>query len=45
MTSSDGVYRTYDRIIEMCTPIEVKGKPRRIEAAKSKQDLLKDLLR
>ncbi len=45
MTSSDGVYRTYDRIIEMCTPIEVKGKPRRVEAAKSKQDLLKDLLR
>lgn len=45
MTSGDGVYRTYDRIIEMCTPIEVKGKKRRIEAAKGKQGLLKDLLR
>jgi DNA replication protein DnaC len=44
MTSDDGVYRTYDRIIEMCTPIEVKGKARRIEAAKSKQEILKELL-
>ena len=44
MTSDDGVYRTYDRIIEMCTPIEVKGKPRRIETAKEKEKLLKDLL-
>lgn len=45
MTSGDGVYRTYDRIIEMCTPIEVKGKARRVETAKDKQNLLKDLLR
>lgn len=45
LAGDDGVYRTYDRIIEMCTPIEVKGKPRRIKAAKTKQDLLRDLLK
>lgn len=45
MASDDGVYRTYDRIIEMCTPIEVKGRARRIDAAKEKQDILKDILR
>jgi len=45
MTSEDGVYRTYDRIIEMCTPIEVKGRARRVETAKDKQNLLKNLLR
>ena len=45
MTGEDGIHRTYDRIIEMCTTIEIKGKPRRIEKAKEKQDLLRDLLR
>lgn len=45
MASDDGIYRTYDRIIEMCTPIEVKGKARRIDAAKEKQDILKEILR
>ena len=44
MAGGDGVYRTYDRIIEICTPVEVKGKARRIETAKAKQKLLKDLL-
>jgi DNA replication protein DnaC len=45
MTGEDGIYRTYDRIIEMCTPIEIKGKPRRIEAAKGKEKLLRELLK
>lgn len=45
MAGDDGVYRTYDRIIEMCTPIQVKGRPRRIESAKSKEEILRDLLR
>lgn len=45
MTSSDGVHRTHDRIVEMCTPIEIQGKPRRIESAKEKQNLLKELLK
>ena len=44
MAGGDRVYRTYDRIIEMCTPVEVKGKARRIETAKAKQKLLKELL-
>src|SRR5690606_15676756 len=45
MTGEDEIYRTYDRIIEMCTPIEIKGKPRRIEAAKGKEKLLRELLK
>ena len=45
MAGDDGVYRTYDRIIEMCTPLEIKGKPRRIEAAKEKGKLLRELLK
>ena len=44
MASEDGIYRTYDRIIEMCTPLEIKGRARRVETAKAKQKLLKDLL-
>lgn len=44
MAGDDGVYRTYDRIIEICTPVEAKGKARRIETAKAKQKLLKELL-
>lgn len=45
MAGDDGVYRTYDRIIEMCTPIPIKGKARRIESAKAKQELLRELLK
>ena len=44
MAGEDRVYRTYDRLIEMCTPIEIKGTARRIKTAKAKQNLLKDLL-
>lgn len=45
MAGEDGIYRTYDRIIEMCTPIEIKGRARRVETAKEKQDILRELLR
>ncbi len=45
MAGEDGIHRTYDRLVEMCTPLEIKGRPRRKEAAKEKGDLLKDLLR
>lgn len=44
LASEDGIYRTYDRIIEMCTPLEIKGRARRVETAKAKQKLLKELL-
>ena len=42
--STDGVYRTYDRIIEMTTPIEFKGKSRRKDKAKENISGLKKLL-
>lgn len=45
MAGDDGVYRTYDRIIEMCTPLEIKGRARRVETAKEKQDFLRELLK
>lgn len=44
MTQQDKVPRTYDRLIEMCYPIEVKGKSRRIEKAKEKENIIKSLL-
>ena len=45
LASGDGVNRTYDRIVEMCTQIEVKGKERRKIAGQIKQDRLRELLR
>lgn len=44
LAGDDGVFRTYDRIIEMCYPIEVKGRSRRAEAARSKEDLIRKLI-
>lgn len=44
LTGKDGVNRTYDRIVKMCQPIEVVGKSHRIEEAKRKNELLKELL-
>jgi len=44
LAGDDGVYRTYDRIIEMCYPIEVKGTSRRAEAAREKEDLIRKLI-
>ena len=45
LASDDGVYRTYDRIVEMCTQVEVKGIQRRLETGQVKQDKLRNLLR
>lgn len=44
LTGTDGVNRTYDRLIKMCQPIEVKGSSKRIEEAKRKEELLKKIL-
>lgn len=44
LTGDDGVSRTYDRIVEMCYPIQVQGQSRRIKAAKDKEELLNKLL-
>lgn len=45
LTGTDGVTRTYDRLIEMCPPIEVTGPSRRIDAASKKMEFIKDLLK
>lgn len=45
LTTADGVHRTYDRIIEMCTQIEVNSKQRRTETSKEKQEKLRELLK
>ena len=45
LTGQDGVTRTYDRLVEMCPPIEVVGPSRRIDAASKKMEFIKDLLR
>ena len=42
--ADDGIYRTYDRIIEMTTPIKFKAPSRRKEAAKENISGLKELL-
>ena len=44
LTSDDGVSRTYDRIIEMCQPVEVKGESKRVKKASDKTQLLKSIL-
>ncbi|OSB05139.1 ATP-binding protein, partial [Clostridium botulinum] len=36
--------RTYDRILEMCTPVFNDGKSIRVEKAKEKTQILKELL-
>ncbi len=45
LTASDGINRTYDRLIPSCTPMEFKGESKRIETARKKQDMVKELLR
>lgn len=46
LTYSDGIARTYDRLVEMCTPIKVEGQSRRILAARNKQgEIIKRLLK
>lgn len=44
LTGDDGVYRTYDRLIEMCYPIEITGPSRRIKTALDKAEIVKELL-
>jgi DNA replication protein DnaC len=44
LTGEDNVARTYDRLVEMCCPIEVKGPSRRVKAAKEKIEVVKELL-
>lgn len=44
LTGSDGVNRTYDRLIKMCQPIEVKGRSKRIDTAAKKAEILKNIL-
>lgn len=44
LTGNDGISRTYDRIIEMCQPVEVKGDSKRIKKASDKTQILKNLL-
>lgn len=44
LTSGDGVHRTYDRIVEMCTQVEIKGRPRRKEKGQEKQEKLREML-
>lgn len=45
LTGNDGVTRTYDRLIEMCYPIEIKGPSRRVQTASQKTEIIKELLR
>ena len=44
LTGEDGVSRTYDRIIEMCQPVEIKGESKRVKKASEKTRLLKNIL-
>lgn len=44
LTGEDEISRTYDRIIEMCYPIEVRGRSRRVESAKEKEEIIKKLI-
>jgi len=45
LTGQDGVTRTYDRLIEMCYPVEVTGPSRRVKTASEKATIIKELLR
>lgn len=44
LTGDDGVTRTYDRLLEMCYPIRLQGKSRRINAYNNKEKIIKDFL-
>lgn len=45
LTTEDGITRTYDRLIEMCVQIEVKGSSKRKDAAREKIEMINDLLK
>lgn len=40
----DGVDRTWDRVVEMCTPVIFNTEPYRIKKGKSKYDIAKEIL-
>lgn len=44
LTGEDGVTRTYDRLVEMCFPVEITGSSRRVQTASRKAAIIKDLL-
>lgn len=44
LTGEDGITRTYDRLLEMCYPIRLQGKSRRINAYNEKEKVIKNLL-
>lgn len=44
LRGSDGVNRTYDRLLELAPPVEIKGKSRRVQVGKQKTEILKTLL-
>lgn len=43
LKSDDMVERTYDRLMAMCSKIEIKGNSRRIQQGKEKADIIKSL--
>lgn len=44
LTGWDGVARTYDRLIEMCYPVEIKGSSKRVKAANEKTKIIEELV-
>jgi len=44
LKGQDRVDRTYDRLVSMCFPVEIKGKSRRIKEAKEKEKIFKELI-
>lgn len=44
LAGPDGVDRTYDRLIEMCYPIQVRGTSRRAKAAAEKAKIIEELI-
>lgn len=44
LTGDDGVARAYDRLIEMCPPVELTGASRRMHGANQKMKFLKGLV-
>jgi len=44
LQSEDGVNRTFDRLLEICTPIGMEGKSRRKKAASDKTEIIKRLI-
>lgn len=45
LTTSDNVDRTYDRIVEVCLPLQVRGTSNRAAVAKNKREQLLTLLK